>query len=199
VEAALLAERAAFDIDPGQAEHEGGDGFGGRRGRRGSLAEEGTAARELGAAGAVREEAEVDDEFGSALAFGDFNADGFNNDRLQTPSFGYDIDASKQNLLGSGVFTQSDFVKPPLGQNGTLARNAFIGPGFNSTDLNIARKFRAPFLGEAGRVDFRVEFFNLFNRTNLQGPSSEIRSSTFGKSTSAFGARNIQFGLKIVF
>jgi hypothetical protein len=129
----------------------------------------------------------------------DFNADGFNNDRLQTPSFGYQIDASKEKLLGSGVFTQADFVKPPLGQNGTLPKNAFIGPGFNSTDLNIARKFRAPFFGEAGRIDFRVEFFNLFNRTNLQGPSSEIRSSTFGRSTSAFGARNIQFGLKIVF
>jgi hypothetical protein len=90
-------------------------------------------------------------------------------------------------------------VKPALGQNGTLPRNAFIGPGFNSTDLNIARKFRAPFFGEAGRVDFRVEFFNLFNRTNLQNPGSGIRTSTFGRPTSAFGARNIQFGLKIVF
>jgi hypothetical protein len=131
----------------------------------------------------------------------DFNADGFNNDRLMTPSFGYEIDTSRQKAL-SGLFTPADFAKPALGQNGSLPRNAFIGPGYANTDFNVSRKFPARFLGEAGRIDFRAEFFNVFNRTNLQNPSTgsqEIRSSTFGKSTSSYGSRNIQFGLKIVF
>jgi hypothetical protein len=128
----------------------------------------------------------------------DFNADGFNNDFMNAPSFGTEFDHSRQAFL-TRVFSAADFTKPGFGQNGTLARNPFIGPGFNSTDMNITRKFPAPFLGEAGRIDFRAEFFNLFNRTNLQNPQGEIRNSNFGRSTSAFGARNIQFGLKLIF
>ena len=48
-------------------------------------------------------------------------------------------------------------------------------------------------------IDFRAEFFNLFNRVNLNGVSSGWSSGSFGRVTSTFGARNIQFGLKIVF
>jgi hypothetical protein len=128
----------------------------------------------------------------------DFNADGFNNDFMNVASFGSEFDHSRQSFL-TRVFSPGDFAKPGFGQNGSLARNAFIGPGFNSTDMNITRKFPAPFLGEAGRIDFRAEFFNLFNRVNLQNPQGEIRNSNFGRSTSSFGARNIQFGLKLVF
>ncbi len=57
----VLAAGTAFDVDAGQAEHEGGHGFGGRRddGRR--LGEEGAAPRELGATRPVRQEAEMAD------------------------------------------------------------------------------------------------------------------------------------------
>jgi hypothetical protein len=128
----------------------------------------------------------------------DFNADGFNNDFLLTPSFGYEIDTSKESAL-AGVFQRADFVKPGVGQFGTLARNGFTGPGYTNTDLNILRTFPAPFLGEAGKIDFRAEFFNVFNRVNLGNISSNYQASTFGRSTSALGARNIQFGVKLVF
>jgi hypothetical protein len=128
----------------------------------------------------------------------DFNADGFNNDYLNVPSFGYDIDNTKERAL-SGVFTQADFAKPGVGQSGTLARNGFTNPGFANTDLNILRNFPAPFLGEAGRIDLRAEFFNVFNQVNLGVITGNYQASTFGRSTSAFGARNIQFGVKLVF
>jgi hypothetical protein len=65
--------------------------------------------------------------------------------------------------------------------------------------LNVVKRFPAPFLGEQGRVDFRAEFFNLFNRVNLGLPSGNISSSQFGRSTTALGARNTQFGLRLEF
>src|SRR3989449_4489565 len=61
VQPALLAHRTAFDVDSGEPAHEGGHGFDRRRGRRWGLGQPGSAARELGAARAVGQEAEVPD------------------------------------------------------------------------------------------------------------------------------------------
>jgi hypothetical protein len=54
-------------------------------------------------------------------------------------------------------------------------------------------------LGEAGQLDLRSEFFNLFNRVNLGQPTGSLTSSQFGRSTTALGARNVQFGLRLAF
>src|SRR5712691_6052596 len=59
VQASVLAEGAAFDVDSGQAEHERGHGFARGRGRRGRRDEQGAASRELGPARAIGEEAKV--------------------------------------------------------------------------------------------------------------------------------------------
>ena len=71
-----------------------------------------------------------------------------------------------------------------------------------------------PPLGEQGRLQFRAEFFNLFNHTNLNNPNAVLQSSTFGEATfgrQGFGSvlpsvsplseqpRRIQFGVKIYF
>lgn len=131
----------------------------------------------------------------------DFNADGFNNDRLDAPAFSKRSGWSREEWL-NGIFRVSDFPKPAPGRPGTLGRNVFTGPGFANTNLNVIRRFPAPFLGEKGNIDFRAEFFNLFNRLNLnpQGIVTNIADpSRFGQVTSALGARNVQFGLKILF
>jgi outer membrane receptor protein involved in Fe transport len=137
----------------------------------------------------------------------DFNADGFNYDYLGAPSFSADSVNRDRSSFLTGLFKASDFPRPGIGQNGALGRNVFNGPGYANTDLNITKKTKIPwFLGSEGaNIEFRAEFFNLFNRVNLQnlgtdaGGSADISSSQFGRSTSSFGARNIQFGLKLVF
>ena len=58
------------------------------------------------------------------------------------------------------------------------------------------KRFPLPFLGERGQLDFRTEFFNLFNTTNLTGMVGDVSSGAFGRATSALGARNVQFGMK---
>ncbi len=64
-----------------------------------------------------------------------------------------------------------------------------------------------PRLGEGASIDFRIEFFNLFNRTNFDLPEQQ-RMEVFddegtredvGRITSAAPSREIQFGLKLRF
>ncbi len=56
-----------------------------------------------------------------------------------------------------------------------------------------------PLLGEGGRIDLRAEFFNVFNHVNLGSVNGSLQSGNFGRVASTFGARNIQFGVKVVF
>ena len=48
-------------------------------------------------------------------------------------------------------------------------------------------------------VEFRSEFFNLFNRTNLLAPDSNRSSQTFGLISGSFPARQAQLALKLMF
>jgi hypothetical protein len=61
------------------------------------------------------------------------------------------------------------------------------------------RDFVLPgFLSDENRIQFRAEFFNLFNHTNFQSPNTTFTSSSFGRITSAAAARETQFGLKFI-
>jgi hypothetical protein len=129
----------------------------------------------------------------------DYNADGLTYDFPNAPGFaGYKRGYSRQDYL-NGIFKATDFPAPPLGMEGSLGRNTFYGPGYANTNLNIVKRFPLRMLGETGRVDFRTELFNLFNRTNLGVPVGDLTSPQFGRSTTALGARNVQFGLRVQF
>ena len=96
-------------------------------------------------------------------------------------------------------FQASAFPLPALGQDGNLGRNMYFGPGYANTNFNVVKHFPLPFLGEQGKLDFRAEFFNLFNRVNLSSIQGDLSSSQFGRATTALGARNVQFGLRLAF
>ncbi len=129
----------------------------------------------------------------------DYNADGFNNDFPNAPSFGGYLSGIERSKFLTGIFQASDFGKPAPGRPGFLGRNMYFGPGYANTNLNIVKRFPLRILGEASKVDFRTEFFNLFNRVNLVPPVGNLSSSQFGRSTTALGARNVQFGLRLAF
>jgi hypothetical protein len=48
-------------------------------------------------------------------------------------------------------------------------------------------------------LQLRFEFFNVFNRVNFYQPTVQINSTTFGRPTQTFDARQIQFGVKFIF
>ena len=68
-----------------------------------------------------------------------------------------------------------------------------------TTNLAVFKSFRIP--GREGlRVQFRSEFFNLFNSVNLGNPNASVSSgATMGRITSAADARVIQFAIKFLF
>ena len=96
------------------------------------------------------------------------------------------------------------FMAPPAGRVGNVARGAFRGPAVFNWDFSTFKKFR---LFETQELQFRAEFFNIFNTPQFNLPGSSIASpANFGVSTgtlttvSGFGTqRQIQFGLRYTF
>jgi hypothetical protein len=131
----------------------------------------------------------------SAYPTGDYNGDGVNNDRPNMPSFGLELPDSGRRAFMNGVFVATDFPRPDV--LGDLPRNAYRGPGFASTDLSLFKNF--PLRLRDHKLQFRAEVFNVFNRVNLQRPNGNMAQGTFGRSTQAFAAREIQFALKYIF
>jgi outer membrane receptor protein involved in Fe transport len=88
---------------------------------------------------------------------------------------------------------------------GSLGRNTVIGPRFNNTDFSVIKNTA---LNESLRLQFRAEFFDIFNHTNFGQPGrvAQVGSTTFGViSNTRFptgdsgSSRQIQFALKLIF
>jgi hypothetical protein len=97
-------------------------------------------------------------------------------------------------------FNTSAFQAIPMsalaGTYGTEGRNVVQGPGFAQWDFSALKEFR---LTESKNLQFRAEFFNIFNRANFRLPNSDISSTTFGQILQALQPRLIQFALKFIF
>jgi hypothetical protein len=79
---------------------------------------------------------------------------------------------------------------------GNESRNDVVGPSFKDVDLSV---FKDIPLKEQLKLQFRSEFFNVFNHSNYSNPTNTVTSSSFGLITSAAGGRDIQFALKVMF
>jgi hypothetical protein len=102
-------------------------------------------------------------------------------------------------------FDPAAFVPAAPGTLGNAGRGTFIGPNLRSVDLAALKNFRAPFLGETGRIQFRAEGFNLANRANFGIPGLQAFSGTapiasLGRiRNTVTTARQIQFALRFAF
>ena len=85
---------------------------------------------------------------------------------------------------------------PTLGTEGNEKWGQFRNPGFAETDASLSKDTN---ITERLRLEIRFEFFNIFNRVNLGGISSNLSSSTFGRSTSQLNPRWTQIGAKLMF
>ncbi len=96
---------------------------------------------------------------------------------------------------GEQLLNPAAFAEAPPSTLGNEGRNTFTGPGFYSIDLSIAKAFALPRLGEAGRLRFRADAFNVLNHANLGNPDALFTnpvSATFGIAT--FGRQGVQSG-----
>ena len=98
-------------------------------------------------------------------------------------------------------FNTANFVNrindPSLPQYryGNNARNNVIGPPLVDVDFSTSKSFA---FSEKRRLDFRTEFFNLFNHPIFGQPNSTVGTGSFGAITGTrVDSREIQFALKL--
>ena len=91
---------------------------------------------------------------------------------------------------------------PNDGRFGTLGRDSLRGPAFHNFDFALIKDtpFGTRGSGELMSLQFRAEFFNVFNIVNFGLPANIIRGTGFGEiSRTAGTSRQIQFSLKLIF
>jgi hypothetical protein len=92
----------------------------------------------------------------------------------------------------------SCFVAAPAGQLGDASRVPVTGPGFVNTDFSLIKQFVLP-RKEMG-LNFRAEFFNLFNHPQFGLPVNDINAVGFGAVNSTVNnPRLVQLALKLTF
>jgi len=124
---------------------------------------------------------------------GDYNGDGFNYDFPNVTS--YSQPTSRSAFL-NGLFPASNFPAPTLGSEGNERPYAFRGPNYYNWDMSLAKNTQ---LYERLNLQIRFDYFNVFNRVNLQGVDSNLADGTFGRSTSQFNPRWLQLGIGLRF
>ncbi len=120
---------------------------------------------------------------------------------------------NREDYFGQGANNAADYFSIPIqipggtgpnqGRFGALGRNSFRGPAFYDLDFALIKD--TPFgrrRSGAEDVDlqFRSEFFNLFNIVNMGLPANILNGSGFGEiSKTAGNSRQIQFSLKVIY
>ncbi len=127
---------------------------------------------------------------------------------------------SKQDFI-NGCLDASQFTDPcPLNASGQLnctsgqwegnaGRNAFRGPGYANIDFSSGKYWGIPwFTHEGAKLQLRGDYFNLFNRTNLNPStiSSDLMivgtastNPNFTKALGAYNPRTLQVALRVEF
>jgi len=114
---------------------------------------------------------------------------------------------------GPGILPSNSQVvaDPSLATYGSLPRNFLRGKGYVNFDTAISKTTA---ITERLKIEFRAEFFNLFNHANFLNPNvvnngdgtlaggaagTNINSGSFGQITGTYDPRIIQFGLRFSF
>lgn len=93
-------------------------------------------------------------------------------------------------------FNTAAFAVPRFGSFGNSGRNILDGDGYQNVNFSLLKNTS---IKEKATVQFRAEFFNLFNHPNFGLPDNFVGSSSFGRVLSAESPRRIQFGVKLIY
>jgi hypothetical protein len=123
----------------------------------------------------------------------------------------------------TGYLNPLAFQQPAEGTFGDLGRNAIYGPGYRNLDFSVTK---STYIGENIAVQFRAEFFNIFNHPNFAQPDHNLTPGLDSSGTvqcdpnagcyqglitqtpdvaqtnpglGGGGPRVLQFGLKVIF
>jgi len=101
----------------------------------------------------------------------------------------------------AGLFSRAEFTAPPVGAvvQGTEARNHYKNPGLLNIDASVIKQFGYTHGDRTYLLKVRGDFYNVINRTNLTGVTSDLASAAFGRSTNNYQPRTIQLGARFEF
>ncbi len=108
-----------------------------------------------------------------------------------------------QPIFGPGTrtasmwFNTAAFAAPAAFTFGNVGRNSVYGPGMQTLDFAVAREFS---IAERTKFQFRAEFFNALNHTNLGTPDRFVNTPQFGTITQATTpGREVQLSARLSF
>ncbi len=129
---------------------------------------------------------------------GSFFQNGGNGNNWNRPTQVANCDTHNANHGQLQWINATCFVAPPVGQLGNASRVPAIGPDFVNSDFSVIKQFALP--GRDMGLNFRAEFFNLFNHTQYGLPVNDVSALGFGSVNSTVNnPRLVQFGLKLTF
>ena len=115
------------------------------------------------------------------------------------PNISGDVLAPEDQRTIDNYFNKNNVAIPTVDQPfGNAGRNIARSNAFYQFDFGLQKNFRLP-INEVSKIEFRMEAFNLFNKTNFGAANSDRSSSAFGTIRSTFPARQLQFALKLSF
>jgi hypothetical protein len=88
------------------------------------------------------------------------------------------------NVAGGIRINPAAFAIPTTVRQGTLGRNALRGFPVTQLDFAVHRQF---ILTEHWKLQFRAEFFNIFNHPNFADPNNTLNDGLLGQSTQMLG------------
>ena len=149
----------------------------------------------------------VDSHNGSGVNFNN-NGNNYNRpDQVASPFTAGSVAANPGCVAPANLSTRTTyfnpcaFAEPLAGQLGDASRAPLSGPDFVNTDFSVIKRFALPW--ENMGLDFRAEFFNLWNHAQFGLPSADanpVAANQFGRiSYTVNNPRLIQFGLKFTF
>jgi hypothetical protein len=90
------------------------------------------------------------------------------------------------------------FAPAASGKLGNASRVPVVGPDFVNTDFSLVKQIALP--GKETGLNFRAEFFNLFNHPEFGSPVNDVNAAGFGAVNSTVNnPRLIQLALKLTF
>jgi hypothetical protein len=124
------------------------------------------------------------------------------------------VPAGEQLGTPSLYFNPCAFALQPQGNLGNAGRNILEGPGMANVDFSLVKDTPVHKLGEAAKLEFRAEIFNILNHPNFAEPSRNVFAGSAAGSGSNLEAplstagviastltpsRQVQFALKLIF
>jgi hypothetical protein len=133
----------------------------------------------------------------TVTAGSDVSGTALNNDRgVLVKASPYGSNSCGTTTFCASWLDKTAFAQPAPGTFGNRGKGNYQGPGSFTWDMGLEKNIP---LHDRFSLQFRAEFFNVFNRVNYGNPNTSASAAAFGTITSAGDPRIGQLAMKLKF